>query len=167
MTTADRGSDTTSDPDALGSNRAALSATDSQPGPPPLTELSFHVDGLPPLKGEAKSLLAQGHQQAGRVRALLAAAVLAAGPDFRPWTVPIGLELRVSAPPSSAVGDATNQLGGVGDVLQARRSRLVDTVHLGDLAIVALFRDDAQIAEIRYSRHDAPAARYWVHVWTL
>jgi hypothetical protein len=65
------------------------------------------------------------------------------------------------------VGDATNQLGGVGDVLQARRSRLVDTAHLEDLARVALLQDDAQITEIRYSRMDAPAARYWVRVWAL
>src|SRR5437660_907228 len=108
-----------------------------------MTEVSFDVNGFPPLKGEAKSLLAAGHQQASRVRALLAATLNAAGPDFIPWTGPVALELRVSAPSFVGLGDATNQLGGVGDVLQARRSGLVDTAHLHDLARVALFRDDA------------------------
>jgi len=144
-----------------------LPAADRQSGSPPMTEISFEVDGLPPLKGEAKSLLAEGHQQAARVRSLLAAATLAVGPDFRPWTGPVGLELRIGAPSFVGVGDATNQLGGIGDVLQAHRSRLVDTAHLHDLARVAIFRNDAQIVEIRYSRHDAPAARYWVRVWML
>jgi hypothetical protein len=132
-----------------------------------MTEVSFDVDGFPPLKGEAKSLLAAGHQQASRVRALLAATLNSAGPDFIPWTGPVALELRVRAPSFVGLGDATNQLGGVGDVLQARRSGLVDTAHLDDLARVALFRDDAQIAEIHYSRQSAPVARYRVRVWTL
>lgn len=164
LMTTDRRSETS------GGTAAATDPTDlpdRQPALPSRAEVSFEVDGLPPLKGEAKSLLAEGHGQAGRVRTLLAAAMLAAGHDFRPWTGPIGLELRVSAPSFVGVGDATNQLGGIGDVLQERRSRLVDTAHLDHLARVALFHDDAQIAEIRYTRHDAAVARYWVRVWPL
>ncbi|MEP6527859.1 MAG: hypothetical protein ABJA86_11920 [Nocardioidaceae bacterium] len=44
-----------------------------------MRELSVSVDGLPPVKNEAKSMLAAGHAHTGRVIALLQAARAVAG----------------------------------------------------------------------------------------
>ena len=78
----------------------------------------------------------------------------------------IGLELLVSVPPERRVADATNMLGGVGDVLQAR-STGADTSHLGALADVACYSDDNQIHEITYKNVVATTAGYRVRIWTL
>ena len=121
---------------------------------------------LPPLKGEAKSLLSQGHGQAPRVRALLEAtraAKLAAGfSGFGHQT--IGMELVVR-PPRAAVGDATNALGGVGDTLQSRRLNL-DLAYLGELAEAFLFDDDAQLRDVTY-REEPGELGYRVRFWAL
>lgn len=58
-------------------------------------EITFGVDGLPPGKNEAKSLLATGHAHAPRVAALLVAARAAVDPHFTPWTEPVGLEVTI------------------------------------------------------------------------
>ena len=66
---------------------------------------------------------------------------------------PLGLELVVvatSAPPS----DATNHLGGVGDVLQSK-SGWGDLKHLQGLEDVAVFGNDRMLHEVRY-RWDVP-----------
>jgi hypothetical protein len=83
-----------------------------------MAEVSFEVEGLPPAKNEAKSMLAAGHVYAERVLALLEAA--AAAPTF--GGARLGLELVVTAP-VPLPSDATNYLGGVADVLEAKEHR--------------------------------------------
>jgi hypothetical protein len=70
--------------------------------------------------------------------------------------------VRLLAPVS---WDATNALGGVGDVLQGRRSN-VDFSHLGELAAASLFDDDKQIREVSY-REEPGGAGYRVRLWSL
>ena len=60
----------------------------------------------------------------------------------------IGLELVIRRPPRARLNDAANLLGGVADVLQSDRRGVIDLTHLGDLASVAIYRDDAQIREV-------------------
>jgi len=132
-----------------------------------MPEITFEVEGLPPLKGEAKSLLSEGHGQAPRVLELLKAAAAVIGSNFEPWTEAIGLEVNVQARDARVAGDASNQLGGIGDVLQQQRSSLIGLDHLGALRGVALFKNDAQIAQIRYTRTTGSPSRYRVRVWTL
>jgi hypothetical protein len=121
---------------------------------------------LPPLKNEAKSLLSPDHKQAPRVRALLEAAAEAKLPDEFPGfgRQRIGMELVVS-PPGAAVGEATNALGGIGDVLQARRVNL-NLTYLGELADAFLFDDDAQIREATY-REEPGELGYRITFWAL
>ena len=134
-----------------------------QPG-----EVTLRVNGWPPAKNEAKSLLSAGHSHAVRVTALLEAA-LHATEGQRGAAVfssrPIGLELTVSSP-SEPLADATNFLGGVGDVLEVngRRGFLE---HLGDLAFVGLYDNDRQIHEVHYRWRQAPDVAYVVRLWEL
>lgn len=122
-------------------------------------------DFLPPAKGEAKSMLADGHSQAARVRRLLEASATAlSGADLLKGN--LSLDVEVFAPGSHRLPDATNMLGGIGDVLQAR-STGVDVAHLGPLAQVAVFHDDSQIQQIRYSRRYRPEVGYRVVVRQL
>ncbi len=122
------------------------------------SEIVFEVNGLPPGKNEAKSLLAAGHRHAERVASLLAAARVAAGPVFKPWSERVGLELVVCGEPD---GDAPNYLGGVGDVLQQARRNLPSD------AGVYLFRDDSQIREIHYRQEPSDSPHYRVRLWKL
>jgi hypothetical protein len=71
---------------------------------------------LPPLKGEAKSMLSEGHGQAPRVRALLEGAHAAKQRDgFAGFGArAIGMEVTVRSEGQPG-GDVTNMLGGVGD----------------------------------------------------
>jgi hypothetical protein len=129
--------------------------------------IEFEVAGeLPPLKGEAKSLLSVGHGQAARVRALLAASHAAKQRDGLPalGTRRIGMGVTVRSP-SGVIGDATNSLGGIGDTLQQRR-RGIDLSHLGELAGGFLYEDDTQIREIHYREETGPAG-YTVRFWAL
>ena len=134
----------------------------------------FEVVGeLPPLKGEAKSMLSEGHKQARRVLALLNAAYAA---KLRDGFVGfgsrrIGMQLTVrpdGASPRdrlSPLGDATNALGGVGDTLQAERSN-IDLSYLGELAGAFLYDNDDQIREVIY--REQPGARgYTLRLWAL
>lgn len=130
----------------------------------------FRVDDeLPPLKGEAKSLLAEGHGQSKRVQALLGAALKAKREAGRNGFGGrrIGMELIVRPPWSagSSLGDATNRLGGVGDALQSRASS-VDRAYLGDLTQGFLYDDDAQIREVHY-REEVGRQGYTVRLWEL
>ena len=130
-------------------------------------EISLNVDGLPPMKDGANSIFNPKHRHHCRVVDLLQKAKQALGDSQWDPTEsgPIGLDLVISAP-GSIQGDATNFLGGVADVLQESRIN-ADLSHLGDLAEATLYRDDKQIAEVRYSvkRGDAPC--YRVRVWVL
>lgn len=132
-------------------------------------EIRIIVEGLPPAKGEAKSMLSAGHGHVRRVRALLEAAATAIAAQS--WTIasgPIGMKIEVWAPNREAVWDATNYLGGIADVLQAKE-RLDETARgaLGALARVALYVDDRQIHAIDYRFRSGEAQRYSVTVRTL
>jgi len=134
-----------------------------QPG-----EVTLRVNGWPPAKNEAKSLLSAGHSHAVRVTALLEAALHATEGQrgaavFR--SRPIGLELTVSSP-NEPPADATNFLGGVGDVLEVKDGRgLLE--HLGDLACVGLYDNDRHIHEVHYRWRQAPDVAYVVRLWEL
>ena len=132
----------------------------------PDREISLVVSGYPPTKNEAKSLLSAGHSQFPRVLALLKAAAesLAEGAESF-GTQRIGLELVVCGP-TDAPSDATNSLGGIGDVLQEKRQR-GSLDHLGELASVSLFKDDSQIREVSYREERADESSYRLRLWPL
>ena len=130
-----------------------------------MDEVRFTVFGYPPAKNEAKSMLAAGHTHASRVLDLLRAArdaVAGCGWSSRPRDS-LGLELVLTspAPPPS---DATNYLGGVGDVLEAK-SRRGDLAHLEDLAAVALYENDRQFHDVRYRWQLGKVVEYTVRIW--
>jgi hypothetical protein len=95
-----------------------------------------------------------------RVRLLLeaASAVMA---DCSILDGDISLDVTVIAPAGRQMPDATNLLGGIGDVLQARATG-ADVEHLGPLAQVACFHDDAQIREVHYRCVDGAEVGYEV-----
>jgi hypothetical protein len=130
--------------------------------------LTFTVDGYPPAKAEATSMLGGGHPHRARVRALLEAAAAAATADNEfsaQLTERVGLELVLYTPEAPA-SDATNYLGGVGDVLESKTHRGA-LEHLGELASVALYANDRQIQEVHYRREPADEPRYTVRMWVL
>ncbi|WP_319462526.1 hypothetical protein [Micromonospora sp. RTP1Z1] len=132
-------------------------------------EIAFDVPGWPPLKNEAKSMLAAGHKHHGSVRALLEAAAVASRQVG--WTIvsaDIALDVVVQAPAGGPPGDATNYLGGIGDVLQDKsHPTSMDLSHLGALQEVALYVDDRQIRRVTYSVELAESASYSVRVSIL
>ena len=128
-------------------------------------EIVFEVEGFPPAKNEALSMLGQGHSHAPRVTALLTAARGAIGDD-KQLTGPIGLDVIVYAPAGRDPWDATNYLGGIADVLEDK-GRRGDLDHLGDLRSVALYANDRQIAEVHYRQHSDLHPHYRVRVWAL
>ena len=130
-------------------------------------EVALVVEGWPPVKNEAKSMLAANHQYADRVRSLLSAAEAATGDEISPvfGGDDLGLELIVYAP-AEPPSDATNYLGGVADVLEAK-DRRGSLPHLGELVGVALYLNDRQIHQVLYRWERAPAERYSVRVWRL
>jgi hypothetical protein len=135
-----------------------------------MAEIAFDVQGLPPAKSEALSMLGAGHSHSQRVLRLLEAARDAT--QFGPWvqaTGPIGLDLALYAPLGLQPSDATNVLGGVADALQEKAiAKLrISLEHLGGLADVCLYKDDRQIHEVHYRRHGSEQSRYRVRVWTL
>ena len=112
-------------------------------------------------------MLAAGHSHSDRVLKLLAAAKEATPMHSDPifGIRAIGLELIVTSP-TEPLADATNFLGGVGDVLEAKDRRGV-LDHLGDLADVSLYMNDRQIREVSYRWHSAAKTSYSVRVWEL
>jgi hypothetical protein len=129
-------------------------------------EISLVVSGYPPTKNEAKSLLSDGHAQLPRVRMLLERAGEALARGAEPLgTARLGLELVVCGP-SDAPSDATNYLGGVGEVLQEKSGR-GPLQHLGRLADVSLFTNDRQIRHISYKEERAPEQHYRLRLWLL
>ena len=129
--------------------------------------MTFTVEGWPPVKNEAKSLLARDHIHAERVSRLLKAALQAVGSraDAPFGTRPIGLALSLVSP-TEPPADATNFLGGVGDVLEAK-GRRGPLDHLGELASVGLYENDRHIHEVHYSWQKGPRERYEVRLWEL
>ncbi|WP_131519217.1 hypothetical protein [Kribbella capetownensis] len=129
-----------------------------QPGRPmpatPTPVLRFTVAGLPPAKNTATSLLSASHEHAPRVRALLAAAevALTAEPQFTPIEAGrrVALEVRMRLAAGIEGWDATNYLGGIGDVLEDKSCRGVSVDHLGALAGVWLFHNDRQIKQLKW-----------------
>ncbi|MEW2376470.1 hypothetical protein AB0883_10240 [Micromonospora sp. NPDC047812] len=129
-----------------------------------MSEISLVVQGLPPAKNEAKSMLASGHVYADRVSALLEAARDALGEGQKPPFPDGPLTLDVSLEsPTEPPSDATNYLGGVADVLEAKQHRGA-LEHLGDLASVALYGNDRQIQEVHYRWESAARTRYCVRL---
>jgi hypothetical protein len=131
-------------------------------------EIAFAVPGWPPTKNEATSMLAAGHPHAARVQALLEAAQQAVQPiGWTPVAGEISLELVVRGP-GRPPSDATNYLGGVGDVLQDKTvGRSLDLTHLGELGAVALYTNDRQIRQIHYTEEHADEVSYSVRIRQL
>ena len=133
-----------------------------------MDEVVIEVEGLAPAKGEALSMLGARHSHRPRVEALLTATRVALGATNCPLGDSlVGLELLIRRPVGARLNDATNLLGGVADVLQSDRRGVIDLSHLGDLAAVAVYRDDAQIREVVYREEPAEASSYKVRVWRL
>ena len=133
-----------------------------------VSEVTLRVTGWPPAKNEAKSLLAPGHTHADRVVSLLEAARRTVGdtgtvPIF--GARPLGLELTIESP-DEPPADATNFLGGVGDVLEVK-DRRGPLEHLGSLAEMGLYDNDRHIHEVRYRWRRAPHVSYVVRLWAL
>ena len=130
-------------------------------------EISVSVMGLPPAKDGGFSIFHQKHSRHSLVVELLSKAEKALTDSH--WnpveTRKIGLELVVETP-GDIPGDAINYLGGVADVLQSIRVN-VDLSHLGGLAEATFYRNDKQIAEVRYSVEYCETRRYRVRVWLL
>ncbi len=112
--------------------------------------IEFTVPGLPPTKNEALSLFNPRHGYASKVHALLSAAAEVWPPEkgLAFPTEPISLDVTVTSPERPR-SDATNFLGGIGDVLEDKAHR-TNLEHLGTLAGVALYANDRQIDEIHF-----------------
>jgi hypothetical protein len=132
-------------------------------------EINFEVAGWPPLKNEARSMLAAGHLQHRSVRALLEAAAAASRrAGWTPTGADIALDVIVRSPSARPPGDATNYLGGIGDVLQDKsHPRNINLSHLGALQAVALYLDDHQISRVSYCLQLANSPSYTVRVTIL
>lgn len=132
--------------------------------PEPTREIRFRVEGYPPAKNEALSMLGPRHPHSARVVSLLEAARDALGATV-PFEGPIGLEVRLFRAGADP-WDATNYLGGIGDALEAK-DRRGHLEHLGELAWVALYRNDRQIREVHFSEAAAASPGYEVRVFQL
>jgi hypothetical protein len=134
-----------------------------------IAEIAFDVQGWPPVKNEATSMLAVEHPQHDRVRRLLEAAETAA--QLADWTVvsvDIALDVTVRTPTPRPPADATNYLGGIADVLQDKTKPFnIDLSHLGPLQGVALYRNDRQISRISYRTERAEVPSYQVRISTV
>jgi hypothetical protein len=136
----------------------------------PIPEVAFDVAGWPPIKNDAKSMLAANHRQNERVRTLLQAARAAVmRTRWVPLDGPTGLDVVVRTPSGRRPGDATNVFGGIADVLQGNGAGRggIDLSHLGPLGGVALYRDDRQLRQVHYREELAAEPSYSVRVWTL
>ena len=63
--------------------------------------------------------------------------------------------------------DATNYLGGIGDVLEQKGHRAMYITHLGELADVALYDNDRQLREVHFRQQDGQRDTYTVRLWEL
>lgn len=133
-----------------------------------VNQVSFEVPGFPPAKNEALSMLGAGHSHAPRVRLLLERAQQAtAAQGFTQVSAgPVGLDVVLYAPGGSNPGDATNYLGGIGDVLENKAHRgTLD--HLGGLGNVWLYHNDRQIKAVSYRETEADSVSYTVTIREL
>jgi hypothetical protein len=88
--------------------------------------------------------------------------------ETRPW---LGLAELIVRDNGRPPGDATDYLGGVADVLQAKKDHvMIDLGHLGELRDVALYVTDRQINRVGYSQEaaertstEACMIRAWPH----
>jgi hypothetical protein len=114
-------------------------------------------------------MLGAGHSHAPRVRLLLERAQQAAAAQgfTQVGAGPVGLDVVVYAPDGNNPGDATNYLGGIGDVLENKAHRgTLD--HLGGgLGNVWLYRNDRQIKAISYRETEADNVSYTVTIREL
>lgn len=139
-----------------------------QPVEETASQVSFDVPGFPPAKNEALSMLGAGHSHAPRVRLLLERARQAAAEQgFTQVSAgPVGLDVVLYAPGGSNPGDATNYLGGIGDVLENKAHRgTLD--HLDGLGNVWLYRNDRQIKAVSYRETEADSVSYTVTIREL
>lgn len=113
-------------------------------------------------------MLGAGHSHSDRVRALLVAAreALADQAVQQFGAQQIGLSVTIFSPDGEVPGDATNYLGGIGDVLEDK-SRRGALDHLGDLAGTSLFENDRQIREVAYRIERSQETQYEVRIWSL
>jgi hypothetical protein len=133
-----------------------------------IKQITFEVPGYPPAKNEAKSMLSADHPYLSRVLLLLEAAGRArAEQGFRPIADgAIALDVVLKAPPGQAQSDATNYLGGIGDVLEDKTHR-GSLDHLGDLAAVWLYTNDRQIKQVSYQETETTNPSYTVTLRAL
>lgn len=133
-----------------------------------MSEITLIVEGYPPAKGEALSMLRPGHSHAPRVRRLLQAArdEVSNSGFTGLGSQPIGLEVVVRSPRDRNRSDATNYLGGLGDVLEGK-GRRGQIEHLGDLRQISLFDNDRQLEEVRYRWEESAEPSYTVRLWEL
>jgi hypothetical protein len=133
-----------------------------------VNQVSFDVPGYPPAKNEALSMLGVSHSHASRVRLLLEIAGQAcAAQGF----VPVGkgdvaLDVVLRAPAGQNPADATNYLGGIGDVLEDKSSR-GPLDHLGPLSTVWLYCNDRQITQVSYREVESGQTSYIVTIRSL
>lgn len=131
------------------------------------SQVEFSVAGLPPTKNEALSLFNPTHgQHAAVIRLLEAARAATDSSSFRPYTKIVGMGVLIETATGRAPADATNYLGGIGDVLQSRGKKALSRQY-GQLAEVALFEDDSLIRELRYGERAGPVTQYFVRVWRI
>jgi hypothetical protein len=125
------------------------------------------VDGLPPAKSEAQSMLGARHPHASRVVALLAATATATEAGGVPHfgSAALGMEIVVRVA-SSRPSDLTNYAGGIADVLEEKGHRMA-LDHLGDLAGVALDDNDRQLCDVRIREERSERTGYTVRLWAL
>lgn len=141
---------------------------------PPLEDVGnqivFEVRGYPPAKDGVNSIFGVEHRHGPRVLALLDAAdhALQERPDFTPIEDgTVSMEVEVYAPPGGVLGDATNYLDGIADVLEEKEKRRGSLDHLGDMNKVWLYGDDRQIKQVSYREVASEQVRYRVTVRSL
>jgi hypothetical protein len=78
----------------------------------------------------------------------------------------VGLDVIVHSPAGQNPADATNYLGGIGDVPENKAHRGT-LEHLGNLAGVWLYANDRQIKEATYREVEADQASYTVTIREL
>jgi hypothetical protein len=82
-------------------------------------------------------------------------------------TSQVALELIIRCP-GRPVGDATNFLGGIADVLQGKaKHRNINLDHLGDLREVALYADNGLISRISDREEPADIPSFTVRISNL
>lgn len=129
-----------------------------------MDQIELVIEDLPPAKSEGKSMLAAAHRHHSRVVALLQAArdhVKATGHQGF-GNVPMTLDVTLTSPEPPA-SDATNYLGGITDVLEAKGQR-GPLGHLGELAKVALYDDDRQFQDVHFRWQQGKPTGYRVRI---